>query len=188
MRLAAVALIALVATGCGAADREREPAIEPRAGWTTYHDERRGYTATFPSGWHRARESLTPNLLAPREILSLGSYPLRYDAEPRCPVPGCPVPALDGLGPTEVLLSIQEAGRGAGFPARRRPMRLPRDDLRSPPGVKPCWRDRVEWTTFHSFGDAGRNFYVFAAVGTRVSLRSRRELQHVLDSLRFEPR
>jgi len=41
---------------------------------------------------------------------------------------------------------------------------------------------------FDGFTDAGRNFYVFAAVGTRVLAPTRRELQRVVDSLRFEPR
>lgn len=188
-RLLAVVLVLALLLGCGE-DRERtvSSAVEPRAGWTAYHDERRGYMATFPSGWHRARENLTPNLLAPREILSLGTYPLRYDRSARCQAPMCPVPALDGLGPTDVLLSVQESGAGSTGPTRKRPMRLSRVDLRSPKGVVQCWHGRVRWMAFQGFRDAGRNFYVFVAVGTRVSPRTRRELQRVLDSLRLEPR
>lgn len=187
MRLAVVALTIALAAGCGGG-LQSAPAIEARSGWTTYHDERRGYTATFPSDWHRAREKLA-NLSEPREILSLGTYPLRHRASARCPVPMCPVPALDGLGPTDVLVSVQESsGDGATGAARRRPMRLPRAGLRTPPGAIPCWRGRVRRMAFHGFSDAGRNFYVFVAVGTRVSRRTRRELQRVLDSLRFDPR
>lgn len=82
----------------------------------------------------------------------------------------------------------EHLGGSAGFAARRRPLRVSPVDLRYPRGAKPCTRGRVGWMAFDGFTDAGRNFYVFAAVGTRVSAPTRRELQRVVDSLRFEPR
>ena len=71
-------------------------------------DVRHGYSLVLPAGWHRARRNLTPQLVEPREILSVATYPLRYQRRARCRIPGCPAPALNGFRAKDILLSIQE--------------------------------------------------------------------------------
>ncbi len=67
-------------TGCGGGESSRHEQashpLQPPPGWTTYRDDRRGYEVSFPSGWHRARRSLS-TVVDPREILSVATYPLR---------------------------------------------------------------------------------------------------------------
>jgi hypothetical protein len=185
--------------GCGsAADGAMKGAPPP--GWTTYADVRRGLSVDLPPGWHRARKSLTPDLADPREILSVGSYPLRYDADARCHLPSCPLPAIDDFGPADVLVSIQERGASdrarslgtsrrrmvAGFPRRPRPFELDPLDIRYPPGKgSRCVRLRIGEASFTPFRDAGRAFYAFVAVGRSASSASRRDVLRVLDRVRF---
>jgi hypothetical protein len=82
--------------------------LDRQLGWTTYRDGQQGLSLTLPPGWHRARRSFTPSLIEPREVLTVGSYRLHYKRRSRCLVPGCPLPALDGFGRGDVLISIQE--------------------------------------------------------------------------------
>jgi hypothetical protein len=193
-------LLALSTGGCGDAGGAR--AGEPPAGWTTHRDARRGLSIDLPPGWHRARESLTPDLADPREILSVGSYPLRYSAKARCHVPGCPLPAIDDFGPTDVLVSIQERGASdsvgsvgvprarmvAGYPPRPRPFTVDPMDLRYAPSERRhCARLRIGAASFTPFRDAGRAFYAFVAIGRSASERTRRDALRLLDTLRFTP-
>lgn len=182
-------VLCLVVAGCGSGEPS-PPASPPPAGWTTYHDERRGYSVSFPSGWHRARESLTPMLVDPREIVSLGSYPLRFDAGDRCYPPiDAPVPALDRLGPADVLVSVQERGGSSlrGYPSRPRRFRLRPLDLRYPGRPRRCVARRIASMAFQPFSDAGRAFYVVVVTGRLASEQTRRHLRGVIDSFRFDP-
>ena len=56
------------------------PEPEP---WTTYRDKERRLEVSYPNDWYRSEEPLTPYLGDPKEILSLGSYPLRPGGD-RC--------------------------------------------------------------------------------------------------------
>jgi hypothetical protein len=42
------------------------------------HDTTHGLTVKLPPGWQRPTASLTPHLEDPREVLSAGTFPLRY--------------------------------------------------------------------------------------------------------------
>jgi hypothetical protein len=148
---------------------------------------RHGYSVVLPAGWYRARRNLTPQLMDPREILSVATYPLRYQRRARCRITGCPTPALNGFRATDVLVSIQER-------LHARPMAVdvaidlkPR---RTGLGAGPdsCTRGRVAWYAFDDFVKAGRSLYVFAAIGERAPARTLRDLERVLHSLRFSPR
>jgi hypothetical protein len=182
----AVALV-LLATGCGGASRApagERPAGAQRAGWTVVHDAARGFAVAFPSGWRRARRSLTPHLSDPREILSVGTGPFVVD-EGRCA--HMPTGALARLGPGDVLVSVLERrGGGRGDPARPRPFRLVRPDesealacLSDPPRLRTWWRP---------FRDGDRAFYALVAIGLPAPAARRRQAERVLDSLRFTPR
>lgn len=180
--------LALSIAACG--EPAGRAAVDPPAGWTTYRDADQRLSVSLPSDWHRARRSLTPDLQEPREILSVASYPLRYDPRSRCRIPGCPLPAVDGLGRGDVLISIQERRSGAAhFPTRQRPLRQEPMTLDLGPGKRwLCAKRRLARATWTPFGDAGRAFYVFVGFGRGVAPETRREVRRVLDSLRFTPR
>jgi hypothetical protein len=168
--------------------------LDTRLGWITYRDEQHGLSLTLPPGWHRARRNLTPRLIDPREILSVGSYRLRYKRRSRCGVPGCPLPALDGFGRGDVLISIQERRHvrrpvDAGFAPRHRPFTLEPMRLHYPPGARwSCARRVLGRTTWTAFTDSGRAFYAFVAVGRAATSATRRDARRVIESLAFERR
>jgi hypothetical protein len=179
----AVVVVALAAaSGCGSSDAPRGADRMP--GWTSYHDARHRLTVRFPSAWRRARSSLTPALVAPREILSLGTFPLRPEPATRCAQ--LPEPALRAAEAGDVFLTIQErGGERRPFPARPRPFVLSGGQGST---AAACAGGTVPWRAYWvPFSDAGRSFYALAVIGERASARRRRELQRVLDGLRFDP-
>jgi hypothetical protein len=168
--------------------------LDPQLGWITYRDAQHGFSLTLPPGWHRARRSLTPHLIEPREILTVGSYRLRYKRRSRCLVPGCPLPALDGFRRGDVLISIQERRHvrrpvEAGFAPRRRPLALEPMRLRYPPSARwRCARRVLGRTSWTPFTDNGRAFYAFIAVGRAAKPATRRDARRVIESLAFDRR
>ena len=168
--------------------------LHTQLSWTTYRDAQHGLSLTLPPGWHRARRNLTPHLIDPLEILSVGSYRLRYKRRSRCGVPGCPLPALDGFGRGDVLISIQERRHvrrpvDAGFAPRGRPLALEPMRLRYPPGARwRCARRVLGRTTWTAFTDSGRAFYAFVAVGRAATSATRRDARRVIESLAFDRR
>jgi hypothetical protein len=109
-------------------------------------------------------------------------------------VPGCPLPALDGFGRDDVLISIQERRHvrrpvDAGFAPRRRPFALEPMRLHYPPGPRwRCARRVLGQTTWTAFADSGRAFYAFVAVGRGATSATRRDAQRVIESLAFDRR
>src|SRR3954452_5361885 len=72
-----------------------------------------GLSYDLPSGWQTAKRPLTTTS-EPREVLSVGTYPLRYRTG------GCyhmPTSALRDLGPRDALITLL-ARRRAHFPLR----------------------------------------------------------------------
>jgi hypothetical protein len=193
--LLAGALALTTAAALAETQEKARPAdgVDAQAGWTTYRDARHGLSLTLPPGWHRARRSLTPQLVEPREILSAGSYRLRYKRRSRCLVPGCPLPALDGFGRGDVLISIQERRHlrepaDAGFAPRRHPFALEPMRLPYPPGSRwRCARRVLGRTTWTAFSNGGRAFYAFVAIGRSARSATRRDARRVLESLAFTP-
>ncbi len=173
---------AVLATGCGAAGTV---APEFKSGSRGAHvtDGRHGYSVALPAGWYRAARNLTPNLVDPREILSVATYPLRYKARARCRIPGCPTPALNGFRATDILMSIQErtharrATKDVAFDLERRQV------VRG--GTGNCARGLVAWYAFDDFAEAGRSLYVLVVVGKHAPATARADLRRVLNSLRF---
>ena len=176
---------ALLATGCGATGKVA-PELRSGSEGSRITDVRHGYRVALPAGWYRARRNLTPQLWDPREILSVATYPLRYQRRARCRIPGCPTPALNGFRATDILMSIQErvharttAGDVAIDIERRQAGRG---------GKGNCTSGRVAWYAFEAFAEAGRSLYILVVVGKRAPARARADLKRVLGSLRFGPR
>jgi hypothetical protein len=171
-----VATIAVVLAGCG----EQEASNEAR--WVEYRDLNAGLAVRYPEDWHRADARLTPNLHDPREVLSLGTFPLRAGGD-RCS--HMPVRALEDFGPTDAFISIQERANPGENEFRPRPVFRAPDELRTGRFCVPDPHRADDWLFF---SDNGRGFYAIVALGTHASAQTRRELAEVLNSLRFEPR
>lgn len=177
---------AVLATGCGATGPVA-PDFKSGSQGPRITDVRHGYSVALPAGWYRARRNLTPQLLDPREILSVATYPLRYERRARCRIPGCPTPALNGFRATDILMSIQErvhartATEDVAIDLERR-----QAGLGAGPGS--CTRGRVAWYAFEAFAEAGRSLYVLVVVGKRAPARAGADLKRLLGSLRFGPR
>lgn len=176
----AVALGLLLAA-CGSSPpsgAERLP-----SGWTRYHDRDRGYSVSYPRTWYRAKKTLTPYLAAPREILSLGTYPLRPGGE-RCAQ--FPVNALEDLGPADAFLSVLEFSAPPTVLYRRRPAHfsLALGDASEAPD---CLTGPVRLVDrLIPFRDGGRAFYAFVVLGRSAPDQTRRAVLEILDSLRFD--
>ncbi len=60
LALSAAVLLCLALGGCGAGEPSRPALPPPTTGWTTHHDERRGFTMSLPEGWERAEKTVSP--------------------------------------------------------------------------------------------------------------------------------
>ena len=183
-RRRAVALLATTAVaglaGCGG---ERAAPDRPDTGWTVHRDTRHGVTVRFPSSWQRSRVSLTPHLVSPREVLSLGTFALRRGGPSSCAHQ--PVGALRAAGKSDIFISLQERGSTKPLFPRRRPFVLGAADRSE---AIACVGRSVRWRSYWvQFSDAGRSFYLLAVVGDRASRARRSQLRAVLASLRFTP-
>jgi hypothetical protein len=143
-----------------------------------HHVERHGLAVDVPPGWQVAKHSLTPQLLDPKERLSIATFPLRYRAV------GCnhfPSSALLDLGPRDALVTLQErANRRIRFPRRPRHFGpLPHDGSEAPECVSRA-RFTDHWQTFR---DGGRNFHLFVAFGPHASAKTKRQAWEMLDGL-----
>ena len=187
MRAAVSVLLAgLALSSCGADEPRPAPAAAAApAGMTRYTDERRGFEITFPSGWRRADTILTPNLTAPREILSVGTVePVPNRVGSACAQH--PVETLERVGPRDVFVTIQERANTVSGEMRPGPPQLDAvvpDDSETAACVRSGVPFRSYWMPF-TIGHRG--FYANAAVGDDVPPERRAELQAVLDS--FTPR
>jgi hypothetical protein len=168
------AIAALLIAGCN-----DEQHSAPHSPYT-----RHGVTVELPSGWHRARNNLTPNLGPdPREVLAVASYPLRYRPH-QCAQ--FPVSALEDLGRRGAFVELEERKTGADpseFPAR--PARFG-PSLGGPSEAAACVPGTRMFERFFGFTDHGRHFYALVAFGPDASKATRDEAWGVLDSLKIE--
>jgi hypothetical protein len=154
--------------------------------WITYRSAKWGYTVSFPPTWQRAERPVTPRLTEPREILSLGSFPLRYRPTNCEAFAGG---AREDLGPADAFLTVQERGfdhnsEWLDFP--QRPKRF--GPTLSANVAEPTCGDRpgtdVRW---FNFTDAGRHFHVLVVSGPDAAPDSRRDAWGILNTLRLDP-
>jgi hypothetical protein len=176
MRLTAVAFAALAFAGCG------QLAAQPGAARRATAYRARGLAVSLPPGWGAAAESLTPNLVAPREVLAVATYPLRYRDSACNHLPGS---ALEDLGAAGALVTLYERDRpGADVPPR--PARFgpglggPSEASACAPGA----RFRDHW---FEFADHGRAFHVLVAFGPDASAQTQAQTWAILDGLQVEP-
>ncbi|MCI0426338.1 MAG: hypothetical protein L0Z47_10935 [Actinobacteria bacterium] len=195
--LAAAAALAVVACST-AGTNERSDVASTTSG--SSDDETRGQSVetrisdlnivlTYPADWYLAEEDLTPAVSNPREVFSLGSFPLRPGG-PNCAQ--VPTHALHDLGPTDVFLTVQERGGDAtpsGWESRP-------DNFGPTPGstdneiydcVDPGERNDVRAIHWMSFTDQDRYFYGRVALGRDADPDDVAAVWGVLDRLVIEP-
>jgi hypothetical protein len=152
----------------------------------TYRDDAHRFSVTYPGSWFRASETLTPHLVDPLEILSLGTHQLRPGGQE------CwryPVNALEDLGPTDAFLTIQEEHLSPSelesFPERPEHFS---EDLGGPSEAPFCVRGGAAdfFDRWIRFQDQGRGFYILVAIGNEASEETRLQVWATLDSLEFQ--
>jgi hypothetical protein len=155
----------------------------------TLHDAEDGFSVSVPDGWVVADENLTPWLMSPSEILSVGTFPLRVSQDPRhglrlFDAPVAPQ-ALADMTADDVFLSLQGGGEGAGFGPRPEHF-APGPCQEAVTGCEPL-PDIPFRAWWFPFRDAGRGFYLFVAIGSDATPELRDQIWEVANSLVFEP-
>lgn len=175
---------------------ESRPNPEELTPTITYQNLGRSpFRVEYPAGWTSADESLAPDLFDPREILSIGTFPLRPGgtAPTEAFLPGN---AIADIGPGDVFLTVQERVRrvgGSHFPARSSGfgpgMGCPSDDAACVEGSSMGIEGLRAWWIPFSDRPSGRDFYAFVAMGEEAYRDPARSAAawRVLDSLAFDP-
>jgi hypothetical protein len=165
---------------------------EANGAMNALHDEERDYEVTYPAGWTVAEENLTPQLAAPAEILSLGTFPLRAgrDIDDGLRLFDAPVApkALEDMTPEDAFVSLQESGADVALFEGR-------PDHFGPLGCEDAifgcgaenWNDVPFLAWWIPFEDQGRAFYLFVAIGDDATPELREQTWDVADSLSFGP-
>jgi hypothetical protein len=172
---------ALLAVACGAQSAATPPPPPQKV-----DDSAHGLAYELPPGWQRATVSLTPHLVDPREVLSAGTFQLRYRETECAHVAGS---ALEDMGPTDAFITLQERGLDpgsdwAGFPPRPAHFGPTLGGSSEASACVPSAQFTDHWFTF---SDAGRHFHVLVAFGPKAPDAVQREAWGLLDSLRVDP-
>lgn len=158
-----LSLLIAVFAGCGGDGDHAGPGPSPVV---TVH----GVRLRLEPGWHLAATNLTPDLVRPRDILSVGTFPM----EPGGACDQAPSRAYSEMGQRDGLITILESGgKISGFPPRPPHFRIP-----ARRGSFECAPHGLNAQEF-LFSDAGRHFYAFVALGDKGPLR---QAESILDS------
>jgi hypothetical protein len=179
MRIWIAVVAVLTLAGCGADETERTAAPAVTAGT-------RGVAVELADGWQAAPASLTPNLTDPREVLAVGTYPLRFRETECAHMPGS---ALQDMGPSDALITIMERGTEPGstwpdFPARPAHFGPELGGASEASACAPGARFTDHW---FGFSDGDRHFHVLVAFGPRASATVRAQAWATLDRLKIDP-
>lgn len=185
--------------GLGIAEGVRVVESQPNASGLTptivFQDYgRNAFWVEYPAGWTIADEALAPDLFDPREILSVGTFPLRPGgtAPTEAFLPGN---AIADIGPDDVFITVQERrskGGGSAHPAR--PERFGPDTGCAPDdagclaGTALAIEGLHAWWIPFSDPPSGRDLYAFVAMGESAYRDPARSAAAwaVLDSLAFD--
>jgi hypothetical protein len=141
----------------------------------------------LPEGWQVAESSLTPNLGDPREILSVGTFPMVAGGDTCAQVPES---AMEALGPEDVLVSLQERSQvdESSFgprPTSFEPLLDAIDRGDAFECVDPSERADIGILLWLPFRVDDRGFYLIVVMGAEVSDETRDQTVAMLDSLDF---
>jgi hypothetical protein len=185
--LLAVAVVALLAVSSGPA------ALSPASASRPYVSRAERFSLRIPPGWQRARARLVPKLLMPREILSVGTFPMPVGGGGNCGRE--PAAAIERMKPGDALVSIQEvavtekmrARLAQGFPPRPSHFGLPR--LPAPPRARGSAPQPGPGETIFSltlsFSAHGRAFDALIYTKGRPTPARREQIETILGGLHF---
>jgi hypothetical protein len=172
---------------------------DPYCGYATFRDADNRITFRIPDDaglepefgrWHIADFRLTPNLVSPTEILSLGTYPLRQGGDTCAQIPEN---ALEDLGSLDAFISIQRRAGAARDAFSPRPDAFTYEwfDEQAGSGFWDCLDDRPDrdemFLRWGSFSDGDALYYVIVALGEDAHQTIRAEqVLRILNSLEFD--
>ena len=175
LRAVPILLVALFLGGCLGSDEPGGSGDQGEEGASPTIAKAHGVQLKLESGWQAAEQSLTPKLLNPKELLSVGTLPMKPG--------GCatvPLRTLEAMRAGDALITIQERAdaRREDYPPRPASFRVD-------PAVEnfECAPEDLKVQTF-VFTEAGRQFYALAAVERGAPLD---EVEAILDSFRASP-
>lgn len=176
MRIWTLLVLALSLSACGAEEAAAPPVTAGA----------RGVSVELEDGWQAAPASLTPNLTDPREVLAVGTYPLRYRESECAHMPGS---ALQDMGPADALVTVQERGTDPGsrwpdFPPRPARFGPELGGASEASACAPGTRFTDHW---FGFSDGNRHFHVLVAFGPQASPTVRAQAWAILDRLQIDP-
>jgi hypothetical protein len=182
--------VALLANRSEPGHRIEAKPSNPR--WPTYRDDANGFSVQIPPGWQRSRGTLVPNLLDPREILSLGTYTLRPDGSgPACDTQ-LPLGTLQGLGSGGVFVWITESnparviGEERGVAPKPRPKHFGAQETRTLDCSSQLFTPALVANSV-AFSDHGRWINAYVVFGANASQERKDQTWRMLDTLRFDP-
>ena len=173
-----------------------EPVTEPSTAgaatdpdWTTYEIPEASLAVTYPSSWARSTDPLMPNLVDPKELVALSTFPARPGGK-NCA--HMPENAIEDMGPTDALVLIEERVGDSEDDAVA-PADYPRRPAQFGPGTGypseavDCLDQRKEFfDRLIPFSDAGRHFYAYVALGAETPTEVSAEAWTILDRLEVE--
>jgi hypothetical protein len=181
-KLAAIFAAATVTLGaCGSGTESTSTPAPPRVTYSAH-----GVAVMLPTGWQHARATLTPYLGDPRQVLAVGTFPLRYRQTGCAHVPGS---ALEDLGPRDAFVELEERGRVTGSDRQEFPPRPARfgPKLGTPSEASECVPKANFTERWIAFTDASRYFYARVAFGPKTAADERDQTWSILDSLKVDP-
>jgi hypothetical protein len=185
----------IVLANCGGDDgriaagpAESSSTAVPEPERTTVTFDTRGDTVDLVDGWYRSTTPMAPELVNPRELLSLGTLPFEMpSARAVCVGNAPPATPIAAMGPDDVFLWLVEwyptdSRMPSVETSNRRPAHFVVDgnDRSCVEAASP----NVRGGSFQ-FTDLGRVFSLFYVIGNNVTGDRARVVEDVLDSLTF---
>lgn len=146
-------------------------------GWTTYHDEKNGFSISYPDDWFRADGQVSPYNYDPAELVTLGTYSAPTNAD--CEMDR-PLASSEANGSLVILL---EYGSDPGGEIPPRPESFSEADSVGPANFE-CFA--TAGTRLVRFRDNGRYLQVFVVWGEKTDSQTKQQTWEILDSLQFE--
>lgn len=170
--LVVVALAAAAVVARPHAGEDERVATPSPAQWSTAVQN--GIEVSLPPHWFIARETLTPHLSDPREVLSVATFPLAYEPG-RCNHQ--PDGAAADMSSRDAFITLQERRAAHLFSAR-------------PAHFAPATGRRLATclpameSLMFEFSESGRSFHALVYLGHQASRQTKNQVFLILDRLR----
>ena len=153
---------------------------DPDSGWQKFTDPEGRFVLSYPPGWTRATQSLTPNLVDPEELFTVGTYDELPPGGERCAQ--VPENALEAMRTRDALVSVYEReGDHGGAP---RPDRFRLTQGYDPGELDDCVPDETILRDRQiPFKEGDRYFVAYVALGPNANENTETEALEILDAL-----